>query len=760
MLSGEAATPPKKPSTLRPGARESEEMRPQADPPRVPNAQDEGPRGVSPAIGDLAAALKRHWSQAEAAPKVEEEGPHDAATRTGDLSAHATAQRSRPERGATQSRPASPGSERDDAGSATAEPPKAPTDLLRKQEDDGPQERQPRQISGRRVREPKPSPETRATATAERQFIPRPELICRQVGSSGPWEVVLRADEDCAIEDVRHDGESLARVNGEYVLASFRGTLSITAGGRAPYDLALFQGNPLIFKFQTTVEWSGDGRRVGGVTGGCFILIAPTEWMRLGSPPVAAEPCTDTGFTAHYYFIAKENPGHEPDGFDQQRIALTQAGFSLSGKRLFDDCDRGELFVGEAPKLSATEGVVWARVGEEDQDGWRGTNFKPAERPLADVLDGRQGRFFVRVFDAELNLLDSGEFRYLRDLSEIRVNDKPHTADTLLAPPANGHAPVVIHFVGVDRAMPAPGQVHAAGQPGGRVLVAPHPDGDVLNCALEAGVGRVDTTVNLGRVWWRITNGSNALDAWRGSPLALTREQFRTRAEADASIELRVPRHVSSVNAGFDDSLNRTYQARSRNQHAVVTIRLLDFVDYRDIDQPRYRDASFGVQCDGAALSLIKVSADPLPSVVYFDCEPHTVMAGEVVTLRWSTRNTEPGGVTIVPGIGRVPASDMVTITPASTTTFTLRLTASGSGDLSQSVVVTVRCRVEAAGWLVARVKRADGGWRDAKGFSVGELLAAGVNDREAARRAFSIDRRRRSTHARNVSALEREIDD
>ena len=745
-------------TTAEPGVQQPAPTEPEAE--RISHAQEEDSRGAPPPAGDLSTGPEPQRSQAEPIPKAVEENSCDAAPRAEDLSAFPTSRRSPTEWVAIQSPPGSLGGldKRADAGTGIAEPPKAPSGRLRKPQDDGPEQRQPRQIPGRRFDKPRPSPERAAAATAERRFVPRPELICRQLGSSGPWEVLLRAEQECAVEDVRQDGTSLAGVDGDYGLASLRGMLSITTGDCEPYELALFQGNPLIFK--TPVDWNGDGRRVSGITAGCFIVIAPTEWTRSGSPPVAAAPCTDADFMAHYFVAREDQSARGAEGFDQYEIPLTRARFSLSGVRVFDDSDHGELFVGDTPKLRTAAGVAWARVGEEQRNGWRGTNFKLGERLLADVLNGRQGRFFVRVFDAESKLLDSGEFRYLRGLREIRVDGTPHTEHALIAPAPDGHAPVVIQYAGVDRVIPAPGQVHVTEQPEGRVEVEPHPDGDVLQCVLEAGAGSVDTTIRLGRVWWRMKNASDGLDAWRGTPVTLTRQQFRGHADADASIELRLPRHVASVSAGFDEALNRTCQARQGDQHAVATVRMLDFVDYSHIDQPRYRDASFGVRCDGAVLSLIRVHADPLPAVVSFACEPQAVTAGAVMTLSWRTRSTEPGGVAIVPGIGAVAASGSVTVTPSKTTTFTLRLAASGLEDVTQSVLVTVLSRAQVAGGLVARVKRAGGGWRDAKGFSVGELLAAGVTDREAARRACSIDRRRRSTHAGNVSTLVKAIDD
>ena len=127
--------------------------------------------------------------------------------------------------------------------------------------------------------------------------------------------------------------------------------------------------------------------------------------------------------------------------FGGKAIALTRSGFELIGASVFDDSEAGVLYVGDPPELCPTPDVVWVRVGRDEQRAdWKGTNFSPAERSVADVLHGRQGRFYVRVYDADVRLLDSSQFRYLRDLREIRVNGEPYTANTLLVPSPAGHA--------------------------------------------------------------------------------------------------------------------------------------------------------------------------------------------------------------------------------------------------------------------------------------------------------------------------------
>ena len=152
-------------------------------------------------------------------------------------------------------------------------------------------------------------------------------------------------------------------------------------------------------------------------------------------------------------------------------MELTTAGFELSGATVFDDAEDGDLFIGDVPVLRPASSVVWARIGEEREGGWKGENFKPADRSLADVLQGRQGRFFLRVYDATGKLLDSDEFRYCEALQAIRVDDAPYTKSTLLVPPATGHLPTEVRFLGSDGATVVPtltgGATHAAVGPGG-----------------------------------------------------------------------------------------------------------------------------------------------------------------------------------------------------------------------------------------------------------------------------------------------------
>ena len=117
-------------------------------------------------------------------------------------------------------------------------------------------------------------------------------------------------------------------------------------------------------------------------TKGHFIIIAPNEWNRTGRVRVEPEGCTDAGFTAHYFFGDVRGPEDDFGGFRECELARVASGFDLVGEQVFDDSESGDLFVGNVPSLKCSDAIVWARVGEELENGWKGENFNPCETRL------------------------------------------------------------------------------------------------------------------------------------------------------------------------------------------------------------------------------------------------------------------------------------------------------------------------------------------------------------------------------------------
>ena len=551
--------------------------------------------------------------------------------------------------------------------------------------------RQPRRHGARRARAAVTVP---SAANPPPPPSSRPELICRRSPGSWQWEVALLVPNECNVTGIRLDDTHLRAERSEFRLSSYAGILFVdhADGDSTEFELCTAR-TPMIFKLAD--RWGGVGRRIDAMSRGHFVVIAPTEWHRRGRPPVAPAATADAAFQAHYFF---RDGGQADDGagFEECNLALTGAGFSLIGECLYDDSTEGELFIGNPPELRPGRGVTWARIGEENEGGWRGENFLPAERSLADVLAQRQGRFFVRVYDNGTKLCDSGEFRYVEGLREILVDGKPYSRDTLLSPADEGHPPIKVQFVGEKRAIVRPSvkpnSHHRCVAEEAAIVVAPHPVADVVACSLETPSGSVDVSIRLPRIWWCLGHDGEDSASWSATPLAMTRSGFHDHANTDATVRIRLPRQFNSVDVGFEHDLNRSYRpVGTADTTKTVQIPLIDFVDYSQVDSWSSRNILLQARCGRAVVTLVRVIADPTPEIISFSAEPAVVTIGQTATLHWATRNAARITVAISPEVGVVPPNGSTDVAPSNSRTFTLRLDAPGKRARTKSVKVVVR---------------------------------------------------------------------
>ena len=476
------------------------------------------------------------------------------------------------------------------------------------------QGRGPRNIPGRRALPASPPYEP---SGGRRLFKPKPELICRRSPSSWQWDMILSVPLECNVARVLHGDNELTAENSEYRLPSFSGSLAIEYDHSASDEISLVGDAPLIFKLRN--EWQGDGRRVRGITRGHSVVIAPAKWTRKGRVPVNRESCVDDDFTAHFFYKGQDDEPNDVGGFEEHTLTLARTGFELKGNRIHDDSEEGDLFVGAAPVLKRMDGIVWVRVGEEAPNGWEGQNFRPAEESLRDVLGGRQGRFFVRVYDKNVELVDSGEFRYCTDLQEIQVNNESYSRDMILVPSLRGHSPIALRFVVADgvsiRARAKADNPHVTVTADGVATLAPHPDGDETMWTLGAGRGP-DVVIRLPRIWWRMVRPNTNQGAWSDKAISMSRDEFREQSHAEVEVEIRVPSSVRNVHAGFGTGkdLNQSFRAeRTERGFHHVSVPLNAFVDYEEIEGPLTRNVSLKIRCDGDDIELIHVIPDAPP---------------------------------------------------------------------------------------------------------------------------------------------------
>ena len=613
-------------------------------------------------------------------------------------------------------------------------------------------ERKPHNILGRRGLQSQ-----RQSSELRQSPIFRPELVCRKLHSTRMWEVVLSADDECNLTEVYLEGKKLDHANKECPIPSLIGNLFVSYQNELEHNITLFDGNPMIFKLKK--NWAGEGHKTNRITIGHFIVIAPVAWERIGHVPVEPDRCTDTAFKCHYFYRDAPIMDEGTYCFKECDVFPITSTIEMNGKCVFDDSVDGILFVGSAPILKTSPDIVWARVGEEGKCGWKGENFKPDEKLLSEVLDGREGHFFLRVYDSEVKLLDSTVFRYLHNLRQISVNGMQYTQDTVLVPQPIGYPPTEVRFVGAEGSTIHPTIQSKATlvtvQPG-ILSIPPHPGVDCISCTLETDGSSVNIVLNLPRIWWGIGDDRIGTIEWKDSPLVMTRQEFQENARKNAMLWL-LSKRINSIRAGFDDELDHVYHRTADEDRIAIPLNY--YVDYEQIDRRLNDDVYLNIEWAGEILPLIMISADPIPEIVTISAEPSIIFAGQESTLKWATRNTEQAIIVIDPDIGIVDFDGTRSVRPADTTNYMFTLAVTGTNDVTKIVTVTVVSPPISDQRVTACVRSARRLWRNGKGFSNAELQEAGLTVAEAVGRSIPIDRRRRSYHLVNVDAIRRMLD-
>ena len=473
---------------------------------------------------------------------------------------------------------------------------------------------EPRNIGGRRGTSLEP-PKSSEKERKQTEYAPAAELVCRERGRI--WEVALLIPPERSAASVELNGTPLEPVDGNYPISSCSGAVSVKYEDGKEETIEMGgNGSPMFFKMGG--NWSGKGVCIRGPRCGYIVALAPSEWTRIGDSSIDQEPCAVDGYSANFFYIGDDE---NPAGFEEFPFQSAEGGFELNGAKIHDDSDDGDLYIGdEPPTIEADDNIVCLRVGPEDGErdsGWKGSNFKPAEKTLSDILNGRErGRFYVRAYvKGSIRAVDSDQFRYCKDLREIQVNGERYTGGALITPGGEGHMPVKLEFIGKEgariRLRLKGGNGYAQAQADGSVFIEPNKQRDETVWILGEGANEVEIGIHLPRVWWKLDGGG-----WTDKPISMTRQEFYEKRESKLTVSL--PYFVEDVHAGFNGDLNRKIpvvkekeEGRPRAfKHGKARFPLLNFVDYSEIAKPLPADALLQIRCSDHAIDLIRVAKD------------------------------------------------------------------------------------------------------------------------------------------------------
>lgn len=586
----------------------------------------------------------------------------------------------------------------------------------------------------------------------------RPQLICRKLAGETTWQVIVSAGENSPIKEIHQAGKSL-QISSAYECTIFdlSRELTVTCENGQNYEISISGNKPLIFKLSN--NWNGEGHKISRITTGHFIAISPESWERIDNPPVESQYCSDARYRVHFFFQDQQSTDGVI-GFKQCLLPLSK-GIELAGQTLFDDLDQGDLFVGDVPDLKLSPDIQYGRVGEEGVNGW-GQNFKPHDQTLAQVLDGREGYFYLRAYDSEIRLIDSLSFRYMRNLKAICINDKPYTKETVIGSASTGYGNTKVSFVSLnDTKITARSIEGEDSEPHtDAVIVPPKPESDHQTYDLAVSRGKyIRIKLNLPRIWWALSIDNSEPIKWADTPIELSRQNFKEYACQDANLLVRSKFTICKV--GFDGDVPIHY--RRNVDEREIKIPLNDFAYHRQITDNLYSYVHFNVECHNSVIPVIRIKADPIPEIVSFAASPSKILLGTESTMTWEAKNVGQCALGIEPEIGEVKANGSCVVCPDKTTKYTLTLFDSKQErklELKSSIDITVYLTSHAIERPKARIWRDGLGWKIGKGFSQSELKNIGLTFQEAKIHKIHIDMRRRSFHQRNVNALKSFIND
>lgn len=447
----------------------------------------------------------------------------------------------------------------------------------------------PRSIGSRRVAPEKRGGRSRGTGRPadEATSVPaardaarvrslRPELVCWRQGMA--WVVGVEVPDQLMEQDLRvldaedNDLQEDQLHELRWPLMDPLGTVTVRWSDEAGMETErCFEArNHRVFKVTTS---GVSGRYVARVTRGNYVVIAPRVLTRDeavgGTAPVAPENVIpeQARVSAHQLLVEGEGDGLLLDGSGSSRIEVrpsTATRFQLIGNIIKDaHTGAGALFGREPPRFrveGAEEPSLFVVGVEGPSPGPRLRQAAVSFDELRDWLDDNEpGWFYVRAYDANDELLESLDFRYVKGLEAIEVDELSPL------PGPEGHRPATVVFRVAPGTMVSPvdGPPEIISLDPARaegVVLPARPDGDKATWRVTSGTGKsVEVAVHVPRIWWAFTASAKADEppAWSDRLNTLSAHNLRPTSPMHLSVLLPEPGWADAVTVGFRDESPR-----------------------------------------------------------------------------------------------------------------------------------------------------------------------------------------------------------
>ena len=471
----------------------------------------------------------------------------------------------------------------------------------------------PRRFSEERERQPtqktisrRPKPEI-VCWKKERQWVPAVEVPEELFES--PNLAVLQNELPLTQDESREGCWHLKEAYGQ-VLVRWKEDEAIR-------EIRIALGEERYLLFKLSGQDQNQGRRVKSPSSGSYLVMVPDNWERddtlSGPPPVTPEPVSLPGYQAHFFELEKDGDGKIAFRTPTDELLVIEskvAQFELVGNQLNDaSANKGPLFGEGPPRIRARNEQGWKSirtivVGEEGsgRERWR-TSFRPdakgACQDLPPEIAARKGGwYFLRFYDANDDLIESLDFRFICALKGIRI----FQPSPLL--PEGGHSPVrveLLHEPGCSvQPIGYPASIQIECRDDKTILTIPPDPTCDKTCWLIGSEGgpQVEVTILVERLWWGIGEEHIEPSEWQDQPFTLSREDFA--ATSMKALWLRLPkrRWVDKVLVGFEQAKARPFDIRVTENATAVSLR--EFGDYKEVgDRTRGYSLKVWIERDG-----------------------------------------------------------------------------------------------------------------------------------------------------------------
>jgi len=400
----------------------------------------------------------------------------------------------------------------------------------------------------------------------------RPELVCWREGMA--WVVGVEVPDELVGQDLRVvdcEGNNLQ----EDQLHELRWPLMDPLGAVTVRwsDAASMQAERCFdasdYRIFKVTKSGTNGRCVARVTRGSYVVIAPQALSRDeavgGTAPVAPENVVpeQAKVLAHHLLVEGKEDGLVLDGAGPSRVEVrpsTATVYKLIGNIIEDaHSGAGPLFGREPPRLrmeGAPDPSLFVVGVEGPSPGSRSRQAAVSFDELRNWLDDNEpGWFYVRAYDASDELLDSLDFRYVKGLEAIEVDE----LSPLPGPQGHRAAKVVFSVAPGTMVSPVDGPPEIASLDpvrAGVVVLPARPDAGKATWRVGSeDRSAVEVVVHVPRIWWAFTALDNAEGprTWSDRLHKLSVDDLRPTSPMHLRVLLPEPGWAAEVTVGFRD---------------------------------------------------------------------------------------------------------------------------------------------------------------------------------------------------------------